>query len=222
MKDTEFAKLHQYKVFGRSYTPTNTDAEEFLQEYIHLGFIEHEIITVPDNEITVDYLQEKEAGSTLLYKIISIRDGALHNCYFSLLSYIYDYLPDKFQKVVLKKEFLYFLKQLKKEYRVVYSFKDENKKQQVKEQLINRKKELKLTYKNIEKIAEMLGKSDLIDYISLSYAKMNNEEFKQYIRDTMPFIYTDVIGKFYEGDRLKDIVSTIESEYDRFFVKLDY
>lgn len=220
MKDTEFAKLSEFTMFGRSYTPLTSDAEEYLQSFAH-KFEEHEYIFVPENDNALN-LAEKTAEGESVYMSISVaRDLSLHRNYMAFLKYIWDYMPDRFQEYISHKIFYKFLKHLKKQYKLLYSFKNESKKQEVKEQLIARKKEFKLTYKNIEKIAEMLGKSDMIEYISISFNSMDNNEFKEYVHNQLPFLYSDVLGRYYEGDQLKDMIETIETDFEKFFYKLE-
>lgn len=60
----------------------------------------------------------------------------------------------------------------------------------------------------------------MVEYESISFAKMTEARFREYIKEQMPFIYTEVIGVFFEGDMYNDIVNTIEDEFEKFFATL--
>jgi len=49
---------------------------------------------------------------------------------------------------------------------------------------------------------------------------MSQERFKNYIREQLPFIYTEVIGKFFKDEIYDNIIATIEEEYSKFLAKL--
>lgn len=60
----------------------------------------------------------------------------------------------------------------------------------------------------------------MVEYESISFAKMTEPRFRAYIKEQMPFIYTEVIGAFFEGEMYDSIVNTIEENFERFFVRL--
>lgn len=62
----------------------------------------------------------------------------------------------------------------------------------------------------------------LVEYESLSFAKMSEHTFREYIRLQLPWIYSDVIGKYYKigGWRYNRRIENIEMEYQKFFSKL--
>jgi len=60
----------------------------------------------------------------------------------------------------------------------------------------------------------------LVEYESIAFGNMSDVRFKEYIREQLPFIYTEVIGKFFEGDLYDNIISTIEEQYEKFMTKL--
>jgi hypothetical protein len=60
----------------------------------------------------------------------------------------------------------------------------------------------------------------LVEYESIAFGKMSEKRFKTYIREQLPFIYSEVIGVFFEGDIYNGIIETIETEYEKFLNKL--
>ena len=98
MKDTDYHKLIEVANVGGGWVPANENANDLLDN-THKG----EISTLQD---------------------VGARDLSFHKCYFSLLNFIYDYLPNSFKKAVSKKDFYKWLKHLKKEYKILFTFKD--------------------------------------------------------------------------------------------------
>lgn len=101
MTQKEYDRLIELANVGGGFTPANINAQELLDQS-HRG----EILTLVE---------------------VGARDLKFHRCYFSLLAFIYDYLPPSFKKKVLKNDFYKFVKHLKGEYRVLYTFKDGTK-----------------------------------------------------------------------------------------------
>lgn len=60
-----------------------------------------------------------------------------------------------------------------------------------------------------------------IEYESISFGKMSQLRFKEYVKEQLPFIYTNVIGQFFDGEIYDNIIDTIEEEYKKFMSKLD-
>jgi hypothetical protein len=60
----------------------------------------------------------------------------------------------------------------------------------------------------------------MIEYKSISFGRMSQMEFKNYIKEQMPFIYTEIIGSFFKGKIYDNIIETIEKDYEKFFAKL--
>jgi len=60
----------------------------------------------------------------------------------------------------------------------------------------------------------------LIEYNSISFGRMSQETFKNYIREQLPWIYENVIGAFYKGEKYNGIIQTIEKEFEKFLSKL--
>lgn len=59
-----------------------------------------------------------------------------------------------------------------------------------------------------------------IEYESISFGRMSQLKFKDYINEQLPYIYENVIGAFYDGDMKDGIIESIESTYESFYQKL--
>lgn len=90
-----------------------------LLEFVYVGGG-----VLPHNEKAKEFLQDKTNGEVIHFKEVTQRDLKFHRCYFSLLSFIYEYLPDKFKDKVTKDKFYKWLQHLKKEYTINYTFAD--------------------------------------------------------------------------------------------------
>lgn len=101
MKSSDFDKLVEFVNVGGGLTPHNERAEELLEQ--------------------------SSRGEVFTFKEMTERDLKFHNCYFSLLRTIYRYLPPGFQKKVSEKNFYKWLKHLKGEYNVLFTYKDGTK-----------------------------------------------------------------------------------------------
>lgn len=60
----------------------------------------------------------------------------------------------------------------------------------------------------------------LVEYESIAFGKMSEQRFREYIKEQLPFIYSDVIGKYFEGAIYDSIIETIEKDYEKFLSKL--
>jgi hypothetical protein len=62
----------------------------------------------------------------------------------------------------------------------------------------------------------------IIEYESISFGRMSEHAFRDYVRNQLPWIYTDVIGKYYKvgGWRYNRKIEAIETEYQKFLSKL--
>jgi hypothetical protein len=142
---------------------------------------------IPLSENAVELIEQSHRGEVLSFLEITNRDIRFHRCYFSLLGFIYDYLPKSFKNKIPKENFYLFIKHLKKQYKVLYTFADG---------------------------------SQQIEYESIAFGRMSQKTFENYIREQLPYIYTEVLGVFFEEDILKGIIDTIEEEYKKFLSKL--
>lgn len=161
MKDSEYNDLVELVYMGGGFIPYNDKAKE---------------------------LSERCAkGEVIVFKEQTFRDLKFHRCYFSLLNFIYGYLPKSFKSAIPENDFYRWLKHLQGEYKICYTFKDGSK---------------------------------LVEYNSISFGRMSNKKFKEYIAQQLPYIYENVIGAFYEGELYNNIIQTIEMEYEKFLQKL--
>lgn len=142
---------------------------------------------IPVNPLATELLEQSHRGEVLSFLEITNRDLKFHRCYFSLLGFIYDYLPGSFKKKVARDNFYLFVKHLKGEYKVLFEFKDGTK---------------------------------MVEYDSIAFGRMSQKSFESYIRESLPFIYTEIIGAFFEGEIYNGIIDTIEEEYSKFLSKL--
>ncbi len=162
MKKSEYDKLVQFVNVGGGVTPVNENATELLEQ--------------------------SSKGEIFTFKNITARDLKFHNCYFALLSFIYGYMPKSFKDIIPEKKFYYWLKHLKGEYDVVFTFKDG---------------------------------STMVEYESLAFGNMSDQRFKSYIKEQLPWIYSNVINPVYpDPDIFKGITETIENEFEKFLSKL--
>lgn len=161
MKDTEFSKRHEFAYISGGWLPVNQNAKELTNQTVE--------------------------GEVVVFQEITSRDISFHRCYFSLLNYIWSWLPDNFKISVPKEKFFVFLKHLKGEYEVLFEFQDGTK---------------------------------LVEYESISFGRMSQIAFKDYIKEQLPYIYTNIIGKFFKDEDYDMIIENIEHEYVKFFNKL--
>lgn len=101
MKDKDYIELIDLTYVGGGFIPANEKARD-----LELRCVKGEIVT---------------------FKEWTVRDLKFHRCYFSLLNFIYAYLPEKFKKQIPEQDFYRWLKHLKGSYEIVYTFKDGTK-----------------------------------------------------------------------------------------------
>jgi hypothetical protein len=98
MKDADFENIIELAWVGGGYIPANQKAHDLA-------------------DIT-------KQGEVHQFLEVTARDLKFHKAYMSLLGFIYDYLPTKFQETIPKNKFYIFLKHLKGNYKVYFQFKD--------------------------------------------------------------------------------------------------
>ena len=82
---------------------------------------------LPHNYNAIELHEQSAKGEILTFKEVTWRDLKFHRCYFSLLNFIYEYMPTKFRDKVPENKFYQWLKHLKGEYEVIFEFKDGTK-----------------------------------------------------------------------------------------------
>lgn len=142
---------------------------------------------IPINENAIEFCETLKKGDIVELKDVTKRDLVFHRAYFGLMSYIYNYLPDKFKKTIPIDKFYQFIKHLRGDYDVFFEFKDGTK---------------------------------LVEYQSISFGKLSQKAFENYVRESLPWIYENVIGVFFEGKVYDNIIETIEQEWEKFLAKL--
>lgn len=140
----------------------------------------------PLNDTAVELINNSGDGEIFHFKEISQREINMHKCYFSLLGYVYDYLPDSFKASIPKNKFYLVIKDYQGEY------KDYIK-------------------PNGERVRE---------YTSISFAKMSEKRFKAFVKEQIPILYENILGAYFEGEQLQNIIETIELDYNKYFNKL--
>ena len=142
---------------------------------------------LPHNYNATELCDQSRKGEVLTFREVTNRDLRFHRCYFSLLNFIYEYMPENFRQTIPEDKFYQWLKHLKKEYKVVFKFADG---------------------------------TIMVEYDSISFVKMSQKQFETFIREQLPYIYENVLGKYFEGEILNGIIATIEEEYKKFLAKL--
>ena len=96
----------------------STDYEKLIQmQTVGGGFI-------PSNENARDLLDSSKKNEIMTFKEVTKRDISFHRCYFSLLGFIYDFMPQQFKSKIHKKVFHKFIQHHKGEFKIIYEFKD--------------------------------------------------------------------------------------------------
>jgi len=142
---------------------------------------------IPVSPNAIELLEQTRKGEVLSFLEVTARDISFHRGYFALLKFIYGYMPPQFKDKVPERFFYQFIKHLKNEYTVLFTFKD--------------------------------GTS-MIEYKSIAFGKMSQKSFEAYVREQLPFIYSDILGAYFEGDMLNGIIETIENEFEKYLAKL--
>jgi hypothetical protein len=142
---------------------------------------------IPISSNAIELLEQTHKGEVLSFLEVTNRDIKFHRCYFSLLKFIHSYMPDKFKKAVPEKRFYKWLKHLKGEYEILFTFADG---------------------------------TVLVEYDSIAFGNMSQKAFENYVREQLPYIYQNVLGKYFEDEILNGIIDTIEEQFKKFMSKL--
>jgi len=95
-------------------------------EFLELKhFTNHKNIgLIPATAESREWLETLKQNECVNFKKVESRDLALHGAFFGMLGFIHDRLTPAFKKQIAKPKFYLFLKDLAKEYDVLYTFKD--------------------------------------------------------------------------------------------------
>lgn len=158
------------------------------KDYVELlEFIPVNGVLIPANSNAVNLMSIIKQGEVQTFSNITKRDRKYHNCYFSLLNFIWVSLPPHFRAKIPCKDFYLFIKMLKGDYDEVFTFKNGNK---------------------------------MIEYKSISFGKMNQAQFEEYVAEQLPIIYDGIIMEMYKPDQANLVIDSIEEQYKVFLSKL--
>ena len=79
---------------------------------------------VPHNGNAIDLLERTAEGEILSFTEVTARDLSYHRAYMGFINYVYAYLPDSFKSKIPPDKFYVFLKHIRGDYDVLFSFKD--------------------------------------------------------------------------------------------------
>lgn len=79
---------------------------------------------------------------------------------------------------------------------------------------------LKHLRKEYDVIFEYADGTVCVEYKSVSFGKLSQMQFEAYVREQLPWIYEEVIGLTYSGDKYDAVLYNIESEFEKFLSKL--
>ena len=158
MKQREYLALMEFKSLGTALMPLSQKARQMC---------------------------EMNRGSVLLMQEKTQRDLKFHRAYFSLLRFIYSWLPNNFKEAVSEKHFYQWLKHLSGKYEILYRFKDG---------------------------------TCMVEYESISFARMTQATFKDYVREQLSLIYEYLIHEICQEPEM--IIDTIEHEFESYLEKL--
>jgi hypothetical protein len=69
-------------------------------------------------------------------------------------------------------------------------------------------------------VFEFKDGTKLVEYESIAFGNMSEKRFREYIKEQIPYIYENVLGKYFEGEMYDGIINTIEEEFEKFLSKL--
>jgi hypothetical protein len=180
------------------------------------------------NDNARDMVENAGDGNIISFLPVTERDVAFHRMYMGLLSFIWGLMTPDFRENECPKPYFYvYLKRLQKHYKDVYRFRDREYRNEIREYLRSERrskekpKGLRLTYKQIEILAELLGKTSLSEYKSISFSRMDEVKFRMYVREQLTYIYEYVIRDAYrEHPELAEmVIENVENEFERSFTK---
>jgi len=60
----------------------------------------------------------------------------------------------------------------------------------------------------------------MVKYKSISFGNMSQKRFEEYVAEQMPFIYSEILGKYFQGEIYDNIIETIEQDFANFLRRL--
>ena len=82
---------------------------------------------IPFNQNAIELTDNCVKGEVISFIECTQRDLKFHRCYFSILNFIYGYLPNSFKKAIPESKFYIWLKHLAGKYKVLFEFKNGTK-----------------------------------------------------------------------------------------------
>jgi hypothetical protein len=80
---------------------------------------------------------------------------------------------------------------------------------------------LKMVQGQYDVVFEFKDGTKMIEYHSISFGKMSNEKFKEFVKEQISVIYNDVIIMLFKDDeKANHIIQETETEFEKFFNKL--
>lgn len=79
---------------------------------------------------------------------------------------------------------------------------------------------LKMLQGEFDEIFEFKDGKKMIEYRSISFSRMNQQQFKEYVANQLPIIYEDLIMQVCKPDQATIIIESIEEEYKKFLSKI--
>lgn len=79
---------------------------------------------------------------------------------------------------------------------------------------------LKMLQGEFDEIFEFKDGRKMIEYRSISFGKMNQQQFMEYVALQLPIIYDALLFEVYKPDQANIIINSIEAEYKKFLSKL--
>jgi len=79
---------------------------------------------------------------------------------------------------------------------------------------------LKMLQGEYDEIFEFKDGRKMIEYRSISFSRMTQQQFKEYIANQIPIIYEDLIMQIYKADQATIVIDSIEEEYKKFLSKI--
>lgn len=71
-----------------------------------------------------------------------------------------------------------------------------------------------------EIIFEFKDGTKMVEYESISFGRMSQKKFEEYVKNQLPYIYENIIGLFYSGEQFDMVIESIETEFEKYLSKL--